>query len=238
MQKIRKKSRIYSIFCNKSAALGIGAMIVFIAMVLVAGIAASVIIQTANHLEITAAKSGDETKDEVGTGLRVAHIEAKLDNRQKNGIWYNNSFHNLSIAVDARAGSRDIDLSTTIIEISNTSVKCILSYNTGEPEFASSVSSSGLFSTIDSTSGTNMYEQNSNSFGIVVLKDGDSSCSADTPVINRGDMVKLTVNITACFNSISPREDVWGQVIPEEGSPGVYSFRAPASTLNNVFEFY
>jgi len=238
MQNKAKKPREPKLFRDSSGALGIGAMIVFIAMILVAGIAASVIIQTANHLEITASTSGDETKDEVGTGLRVAHIEAKKDDRFYGGTWYNNSFHNLSIAVDARAGSRDIDMSTTIIEISNNSVKCILSYNTGEPEFASSVSSSGLFSTNDDSSVINMYEQSGSTFGVIVLKDGDDSASADNPVINRGDMVKLTINATATFRGILSREDIWGQVIPEEGSPGVFTFRTPCTNLNDVRELY
>ena len=56
-------------------AIGIGAMIIFIAMVLVAGIAASVLVQTANRLETQAMETGAETTDEVSTGLRVVDIE-------------------------------------------------------------------------------------------------------------------------------------------------------------------
>jgi len=238
MHRISKKLGDCTFFKYNVGAIGIGTMIVFIAMVLVAGIAASVFTQTANTLEIKAVQAGEETKDEVGTGLRVAHIEGEVGNRNISGTWYNNSFHNLSIAVDIRAGSRDIDLSTTIVEISNSSVKCILTYNTGEPNFAASVSSNGLFDTNDDSSGTNLYEQGGSTFGVIILKDGDSSSSADHPVLNRGDMAKLTLNMTATFNGIVSRADIWGQVIPEEGSPGVFCFRTPAVTTNDLYELY
>lgn len=50
---------------NDSAAIGIGAMIVFIALILVAAVAAAVIIQTAEKLQQNAQKSGDDTSNEM-----------------------------------------------------------------------------------------------------------------------------------------------------------------------------
>ncbi len=238
MQINTKKTSGCSILRCQIGAIGIGAMIVFIAMVLVAGIAASVIIQTANTLEITASTAGEETKDEVGTGLRVYHIEGKIDDRYVGGTWYNNSYSNMSIEVDPRAGSRDIDLAHTIIEISNGTVKNIISYNSGEPDFTSSIPGSGVFSATDDSSATNMFQQTGATFGVIVVKDADSSCSANNPAINRGDMVKLTLNVTAIFGSLGAREDIRGQVIPESGSPGVFSFRTPACNLNEIYQLY
>ncbi|NHJ40547.1 MAG: hypothetical protein FK731_10990, partial [Asgard group archaeon] len=54
--------------------IGIGAMIVFIAMVLVAGIAASVLIQTSTTLESQAMATGRETTEEVSGGIAVFDI--------------------------------------------------------------------------------------------------------------------------------------------------------------------
>ena len=124
--------------------MGIGAMIVFIAMVLVAGIAASVLVQTANRLEIQAMQTGQQTTAEVATGIKVIDIEGQRTLRPirynaTTGLiggsgpfedWLNETrMQNMTITVSPRAGSLDIDLSQAVIEISNSSAKCILSYD-------------------------------------------------------------------------------------------------------------
>jgi archaeal flagellin FlaB len=75
-----------------------------------------------------------------------------------------------------------------------------------------------------------------NEFGVIVLEDADGSCTATTPVINRGDKVILTVNVgdSDGFNTVEERTDVSGSVIPEEGSPGIIAFRTPSSYTKNV----
>ena len=60
---------------NKNASIGIGSMIIFIAIILVAGIAASVIIQTMNSMEQQAMKTGEETTEEVSTGISIFDIK-------------------------------------------------------------------------------------------------------------------------------------------------------------------
>jgi len=96
--------KIKKFFRKKEAAsMGIGAMIVFIAMVLVAGIAASVFIQVANTLQMQALFTGDETIDEVATGVAVMDVTGNVTSAA-NGIEL------LTITIKGRAGSGDIDL--------------------------------------------------------------------------------------------------------------------------------
>ena len=52
-------------------AIGIGAMIVFISLILVAAVASAVIIQTAEKLQQNAQRAGDDTSDELSGKLTI-----------------------------------------------------------------------------------------------------------------------------------------------------------------------
>ena len=211
---------------NDLGDMGIGAMIVFIAMVLVAGIAASVLIQTANKLEIQAMTTGQQTTMEVSSGLQVMDIEGQNNSGQ---------ITNMTITVRARAGSDDIDLANTVIEITNGSLKTLLTYNPHARQFNNSDDETGSIFT------TGFWNMTNEQFGILVLQDYDGSLTVDTPVLNRGDLVMLCINTGVCFTSgpgLAPRDNVWGTVSPEEGSPGIFAFRVPSSITNQVYDLY
>jgi flagellin FlaB len=199
-------------------------MIVFIAMVLVAGIAASVLIQTSMTLESQAMATGQETTDEVSGGLAVFDVEGHV----------NTEIDGLAITVRTRAGSPDIDLNETIIILSDGSTKVILSYDYPN--------ASHFNSSVDANDGRVFNfaytDLDNEQFGILVLEDADGSCTRFTPVINSGDKVMLFVDTDACFgtNGIGQRIDVFGYIFPEHGSPGVISFRTPAAYSDTVYD--
>jgi len=206
--------------------IGIGAMIVFIAMVLVAGIAASVLIQTSTKLESQAMATGSQTTQEVAGGIAVTDIEAHVST----------DIDGLAITVRARAGSPGIDLNETVILLSDGSSKALLYYDfAGATHFNTSVS------TLDgAVFGFAYGTLTSETFGIMVLEDADHSCTRFTPVINQGDKVMLFVKASACFAGppagIGERTDVYGNIYPEHGSPGVISFRTPASYSDIIYD--
>lgn len=63
---------------NNEASIGIGAMIVFIALILVAAVASAVIIQTAESLQQNAQSIGDDTQEEIAGKIQIhaAHYAA------------------------------------------------------------------------------------------------------------------------------------------------------------------
>jgi flagellin FlaB len=204
--------------------MGIGAMIVFIAMVLVAGIAASVLIQTANKLEIQAMVTGQETTREVSTGLAVIDIEGQ----NIGGL-----ITDMTITVRSRAGSGDIDLSQTIIELTDGTTKTLLTYDPAALQFNHSDDDT------ESIFETGFWNMTNEQFGILVLQDEDSSLTASNPVINRGDLVMLCVNTAACFTGgLDPRDDIGGLVSPEQGASGIFAFRVPSSLTEAVYDLY
>lgn len=208
-----KETYNISIEKNINASIGIGAMIVFIAMVLVAGIAASVIMQTATRLEMQALKTGSGTISEVASGLNVEAIEGNSSTSVLN---------KMAVEIKPRAGSPDIDLSETVVEISDASSKHLLRYSSNGATASSSVNGA-LFNISNFGSST--------TFDIIVLQDADNSVSSDT-VINFGDHVVIAINVASIFttnNGLLPRTDVSGFVISEEGVPGIIGFTTPCS---------
>jgi flagellin FlaB len=203
---------------DKNAAIGIGSLIIFIAMILVAGIAASVIIQTMNTLERQALKTGQETLKDVSGGLRVTHVS---------GHNSNSSINLIAIFLETTAGSFEMDLNEAYISLSDTSKQVILNYTTDC--FSSNVAS-GLFGTLNSSNLT------STTFGIMVIRDADTSVATIAPVINNDDLVVMLVNTTACFSGIGTRTEVFGDIIPEQGMNGIISFTTPSAFIDTIIE--
>ena len=216
-------------------AIGIGAMIVFIAMVLVAGIAASVLIQTSNTIQTQAMSTGQATTREVSSGISVFDIEGKINvtNNTKYDMKY------LAITVKARPGSNDIDLNNTYILISDGNKKALLRYGYDDADLYKADADGNVFDFLDT--GAKWNKTNKSTFGIAVIQDYDKSIKRLTPVLNRGDKAVLLVRCSPQENGtfdaeIPERTNVFGRVIPEFGSPGVISFTTPMSYFDIIYD--
>jgi flagellin FlaB len=203
---------------NSYADIGIGALIIFIAMIMIAGVTASVMIQTMTNLQKQAIDTSTETLKDISSGVKVLSIS---------GYVSNSTITQLAIFVTTMAASDAIDLNYGILSLSDSTKKVILNYTS--TCFSSSVSN-GLFDTL------NASNLSSSDYGLLVIRDIDDSCNALEPVINEDDLVVLIVNTTACFSGIETHTEVSGELYPEHGVKGVIGFTTPSVFVKTIVE--
>jgi len=207
-----------TLYKDDEADVGIGTLIVFIAMVLVAAVAASVIMQTAENLQQRAYAVGKQTIRDVSSGIRVISVSGYSD-VNKTRIQY------LAIAITPRAGSYDIDLNRTLLYLQLDDYS-VLSLNLSAK--ANRVSEGGIFNTI------NMSYLNSTTFGVISIHDRDDSVMK-TNGLSATDQAILIVNLTAVLpttHGLLPGEILEGKLVPDVGASGIFVVQSP-----NAFKY-
>ncbi|HET6406044.1 MAG TPA: archaellin/type IV pilin N-terminal domain-containing protein [Candidatus Thermoplasmatota archaeon] len=96
---------------NDRAEVGVGTLIVFIAMVLVAAVAAAVLINTSGTLQQRAQATGKEATQEVSSNLKVVNVYGLRANA-------NSDLNAIKINVQLSAGALPMDLEKLIIRYS------------------------------------------------------------------------------------------------------------------------
>jgi flagellin FlaB len=207
-------------------------------MILVAGVAASVLISTSNTLQSQALKTGSQTTREVASGLSVSSIIGQVNTTTNSttGVTTYNDIWCLAITVSPKPGSDKIDLNNTYILLSDGSKKALLTYaGYNDSTFWDADVNGDLFGTTDIV-WTNLSNEQ---FAIGVLQDYDGSMSQTNPVLTRGDKAVLYVftnDSTGVFaDQIAERIEIFGRVIPEIGAPGVISFTSPKAYVDKIY---
>ena len=108
------KANRYSKLKDDRAEVGVGTLIVFIAMVLVAAVAAAVLINTTGTLQQRAQATGKDATQEVSSNLKVTGIYGLRGNATNTeGLW------DLKINVELSAGALPMDLTKLVIRYSD-----------------------------------------------------------------------------------------------------------------------
>jgi len=217
MRKIKKSFK-----GDQMAFVGIGTLIVFIAMILVSAVAASVLIKTGETLQQRANKVGLQTTREISSGLAVIDVVG-YTNENKTYITH------LALTVRPRAGSQEKDLKNTILYLKYDRI-ITLTYSDQDGYVASKVSPDGVFHTLN-------VSLNATTFGIIALHDADGSIYRNYGM-NVGDKAIIIVNLSAAFNStgLPPRASISGSFVPEVGAPGTFDAAAPCVFTNRIVE--
>ena len=163
--------------------VGIGTLIVFIAMVLVAAIAAGVLVNTAGFLQATAEDAGQESVDKVTNRLDVVSSHGLVNKTGSDS----KAVDSLNLTVRLAAGSGAVSLEdTTIKYVSDSTARNLVYKETG---------SNGDLGPVHlyNESGNNVG-LNSTEFTAYSLDDADDS---SFPVLNgQADRFEIVINTT------------------------------------------
>ncbi|MFH0817072.1 MAG: archaellin/type IV pilin N-terminal domain-containing protein [Candidatus Micrarchaeota archaeon] len=107
---------------TKKGAVGIGTLIIFIAMVLVAAIAAAVLINVSGILQQKSMATGKEAIEQVSGNLVVIGIRGNTNVGMTN-------IDNMNISITAAAGAGRVDLSQLVIKVGNKNNESTMTYS-------------------------------------------------------------------------------------------------------------
>ncbi len=182
------------------AQAGIGTLIIFIAMVLVAAVAAAVLISTSGLLQQKAQQTGTESIAETSSNIMIDTITGGRATATTEALNY------YFITVKPAAGAGRIDLNQTRITFSDNSTSVVLSRSATEDSTHFRVEE--LRDDDNSITGTG---------------------NTDNVVMNSGDLVKIVIGGQLVGINAAPRKTISFTLTPEAGNPVRVSLTTPSS---------
>ena len=226
----RSVKRQFSLKADVKAESGIGVLIIFIALVLVAAVAASVLIHTAGILQQRAQSTGTSTISQVSTGLVINEIVGydSASPAESGGIKY------MAIMISDNAGGNPVDLGNTTLTLTINGVTSVLVYNTSIFSNVASQGSKNLFG-ISQWGLLSSSHNDPTNFGVLGIADPQHALNSNYPVITPGAEAAIMVNITNSFGTnLTQNIQVTGQLTPETGVATTINFVAPEAFNTNT----
>jgi flagellin FlaB len=169
--------------------VGIGTLIVFIAMVLVAAIAAGVLVNTVGFLQATAEDAGQESVDKVTNRLDVVSTHGLINNTADG-----KAVDSLNLTVRLAAGSGAVSLDDTTIKYVSSSTARNLVYKNETTNGGETLRSVHEFNESGNEEGLNATE-----YTAYALDDSDDS---SYPVLNgQADRFEIVINTSVVEQS-------------------------------------
>jgi len=191
---------------NDRGQVGIGTLIVFIAMVLVAAIAAGVLINTAGLLQSQAEATGEESSEQVTDRVVVSTVTGTVDD-QDDGI------ESLNLTVQRSPGAGDLNLNDSIVEVFSNGTSATLT------------SDNGAFADTDSDSA---FPSSGDQFGVNKIQGDDDATLSDS-----SDRAQLIVDLSSIGDAeeanLKPGNSVSITITTAAGGSAFVEKRAPSS---------
>ncbi|MCQ6963371.1 archaellin/type IV pilin N-terminal domain-containing protein [Methanolobus chelungpuianus] len=234
------------------AQVGIGTLIIFIAMVLVAAVAAAVLIQTSGILQQKAQATGKQSTQEVSSNLMIKNIEGI---RAKDASSMSGNVSLLKLNVGLNVGSSPVDVNQVVVSITDGTTTNNLVYANndktyGYPMSGFTTSNTGIQNMVQMLTG-NQTSPGDNAkyfFTAEKIRDEDGSFSQEKPIMNTGDLVTIYISTVASGDKsftkvgsetttglkdsglvVAPRTTVNIVLTPEAGATTVAEFVTPSS---------
>lgn len=183
--------------------MGIGTLIIFIALLLVAAVAAGVLIQTTGSMQEKALTTGDQAKAQIATNALT--IEVSATDGQSGELSYFTQIMKLA------PGSDEIKLDQAILTVSTYTRSATLTY-AGAGALLERNTSDGFYT--NGTAGKGNYS-------VEYLQQGNNWIEGN---LQRGDVIKIYFEAPV---NVSEDEKVRINFIPKIGTPTLTEFITP-----------
>ncbi len=200
---------------------GIGTLIIFIAMIIVAAVAATVLIQTAYQLQQQAEETGNIAIQDVATGFKIIHMGGQVNLAASPP-----KLSTIEIKVGLIAGSPAIDMKNVLIEITDGTTDVTLNFT------------ANTIRVLGGVVGNTTITGNGTEFTAILLRDMPPQNWNSQYVMTQGDVVKLIINATAVGLDLTPQSQVTLQIIPKHGVPTYAAFMVPATLTTKYVDLY
>jgi len=111
--------------------MGIGALIIFIAIILIAAVAASVLITTGGSLQQKALITGTQTEEAIASGIEAMTVVASDASGGSNGhgAITAHKVGDFKVMVRLQSGSQGLNLNNTIVTVDTETSSTSMTYN-------------------------------------------------------------------------------------------------------------
>jgi flagellin FlaB len=151
---------------NRHGEMGVGTMIIFIAMILIAAVAASVLIGTANKVREQAQNTGDQAINNVASGFIIQDVTGTVNA----GF---TQITELTLQLRLQAGSPSINMNSVSIQVVNDNANTLLGFAAGSSTSSGAVSGS--------------------KYGANTTGSSSTTWTSTNRVVQQGDLITVTI---------------------------------------------